>query len=525
MPYNLAIESEKESKQRKMENNTAPGAKKCLVYCRVSDQDQLKGLSLDVQKDNCTKWAKDNKYKLVETYIDEAKSGTKTAGRDGLEDTLIHCQKEHIDAILVIDTDRFARNEEDHFAIKAILKKLGTKVIAINQPMINDSAEGILFETLIIGVNAFYSRLTGRKVKKSLEKKWNDGWWPGWAPLGYKNINIGTEEHPIRIVQQDPEVAPIIKWAFEHYVKGGCSIIKLINKLNEKGIKTRNGKPIAHSTMQQILTNSFYYGLMKWNNMEKMGNHEPIITKKLFDTCQLMLAKRRNFVTRERKYDFLLRGVVTCAQCGQRYTAEWHFIKSQNRDKIAYYHCAKLQRCQSKYVETEELEKMVAERLKGIKFSKAFTNAVTKQVRRYLKNNDKVVDKARRACLNKRTALIAKRNVLEDSLLSETVDRDTYKRKSSELRAAIENIDTELTNLESNRNFDFDVLEEILALTRNIPKTYKEAPDFLKKKYLNFFFDQIQVNDKKIENTVFSPLITELIEQQKVILRSNWLPR
>lgn len=503
-----------------MENNEK---KTCLIYCRVSDQDQLKGMSLEVQEDLCRKWADTNRYVVKGVYVDEAKSGTKVAGRESFEDALIHCQREHIDAILVIDTDRFARNEEDHFAAKAFLNKLSTKIIAVNQPMIDESPEGKLMETMLIGINAFYSRITGRKVKKSLENKWEKGWWPGWAPLGYINVNIGTEDSPIRIVQIDPEKGPIIRWTFEKYSTGNYSYLKLMKILARKGLRTKNGKPIAHSTLQQILSNTFYWGWMKWNGMEKMGNHEPLIKKKLFDLCQLVAARHRNFVIRERKYDYLLRGLVYCARCGLRYTAEPHPAHSEKRETIHYYHCQKRKPCKAPYVEVDDLEKQVYEQLKNIRFSKGFTNVLTNKIRKYLKGIDKGDVKIRRAYLNKRATWLNKRKVLEDRLMDETVDRATFKRNHDEVEVEIDNIDSELAELGLNRKFDFDLLEEALSLTRNIPKTYKEAPQFLKRQYLNFFFNAIEVDNKKVVNTAYSPLITELINQQEVILRKNWL--
>src|SRR3989338_5131518 len=161
------------------------GSKRCVIYSRVSSEEQLKGLSVDVQKENCAKWAKENDYQIVGVFEDGGKTGTKTVGRDGLEDMIIQCQEDHIEAALVVDTDRIARNEVDHFFIKNELKKGSTQLIAINQPMINDSPEGQFFETILAGTNAFYSRLLGRKVKKTLEKKCRDGNWPGPAIVGY----------------------------------------------------------------------------------------------------------------------------------------------------------------------------------------------------------------------------------------------------------------------------------------------------------------------------------------------------
>ena len=92
--------------------------KTAVIYSRVSSDEQLKGLSPEVQKDLCKKWAKNNGYQIVGVFEDGGKSGTKTVGRDGLEDMIIQCQEEKINVALVVDTDRIARNEVDHFFIK-----------------------------------------------------------------------------------------------------------------------------------------------------------------------------------------------------------------------------------------------------------------------------------------------------------------------------------------------------------------------------------------------------------------------
>lgn len=382
-----------------------------------------------------------------------------------------------------------------------------------------------LIGNLFASVAEWESEVNGQRTKDAMTQKFRGGWWPGWAPLGYLNEK---DENGRGIIVIDKEKGPLIKMAFKKYGTGEYSLLKLTKILHKKGLRTRNGKPIAHSTIQQILTNDFYYGLMKWGKpvkQETMGNHEPLISKKLFDVCQLVASKHRNHVIRERKHDFLLRGIVFCNQCGQRYTAEWHKItRSKDRDKIAYYHCAKRTPCKSKYVESEELEAKVASLLKGIKFSKSFTDAVTRKVKRYLNDRDKIEAKERNLMLRKRTKLTNKRQVLEERLMDETIKRETFKRLHNELQVDINDIDTELAKMESTRKFDFDLMEEVLALTRNIPKTYKEAPVFLKRKYLNFFFDQIFVDNKNIVKSAYSPLIEELITQQEVILRTSMLP-
>lgn len=98
--------------------------KTAVLYSRVSSEEQLSGKSIDVQKESCAKWARDNGYQVVGIYEDGGKTGTKMVGRDGLDYVIIHCQDEKIDVALVIDTDRIARNEFDHYYIRNELKKL-----------------------------------------------------------------------------------------------------------------------------------------------------------------------------------------------------------------------------------------------------------------------------------------------------------------------------------------------------------------------------------------------------------------
>jgi hypothetical protein len=401
--------------------------------------------------------------------------------------------------------------------VKRRLSDMGIRLVSVTQPMLDESPEGKLVDTFLAGINQFYSEDLSRKTKRGLMGKWNTGWWPGYPLLGYMTTKPDGFK---KIIEPDPDIAPIVVELFRLYSTNNYSLFTLRKHLAEQGVKTKNDKPLAHNTIHNILTNPFYYGLMRWNGQEKMGNHKPLIDKKTFDLCQLIAAKHRNYVILKRKYDFLLRGVVVCSQCGQRYVAEWHKINSSKRDKIAYYHCSKRVRCKSKYIEVGAMEKQVADFFKKIKFSKGFTDAVTRRVERYLNDKDKQSAVQRKALLNQRNSLLGNRSTLEKRLMDETIDRETFQRLHAEAQTSINSIDSHLAKMETSRDFDFNLLEEVLALTRDIPKAYAKAPHLLKRKYLRFFFDKILVNNKNIETAMFSPLIHELISQKEVIFLS-----
>ena len=157
----------------------------CLIYCRVSTEEQAeKGYSLDTQEKLCRDFAERNGYRVAGVFRDEGKSGT-TLDRPALQDLLVKCTKgKSINAVIVQETDRLARNTKDHLTIKALLQKAKIKLISVAQPMLDDSPEGKMIDTILASVNQFQSDISGRKAEKPCKRNLTkaggrDG--PRWA--------------------------------------------------------------------------------------------------------------------------------------------------------------------------------------------------------------------------------------------------------------------------------------------------------------------------------------------------------
>ncbi|OGY14526.1 MAG: hypothetical protein A3A58_03155 [Candidatus Blackburnbacteria bacterium RIFCSPLOWO2_01_FULL_41_27] len=241
------------------------------------------------------------------------------------------------------------------------------------------------------------------------------------------------------------------------------------------------------------------------------------------------MAKHRNFLVRKRTHDFLLRGFAYCHYCGERYTAEWHIDKHKLKKrggKIAYYHCQKREKsgCPAKYIEMDSLEVLVEKRFKEMQFSQEFTDTVVRKTREILEEGRATLASRRQGLFNNKTSLETKRNKLEDALLDGTIDRDTFKRKHSEIQAQIIKCDTQIQEIEAKNRIDVDLIEEVLAFTRNIYKTYKQAPKFLKRHYLRFFFEKVMVKDKGVLEVVPTPIFAILRANHQVIITNSLLP-
>jgi site-specific DNA recombinase len=204
--------------------------KYAAIYARVSTEEQAQnGKSIETQINLCRKYAAENDLTVENNiFVDEGKSAT-TMSRPALQDMLIALQDKNnqVSILLVQDTDRLARNTLDHLNIKRILKKHDIVLVSISQPLLDDSPEGNLIDTMLAATNAFQSQITGRKTSKVLEQKAELGWYPGGVPaLGYRNADNPAPSSTLdqRIVVIDDSVAPYIKTIFERYAEGNTNM-------------------------------------------------------------------------------------------------------------------------------------------------------------------------------------------------------------------------------------------------------------------------------------------------------------
>lgn len=499
---------------------------KALIYCRVSTDEQAeKGYSLEAQEKLCRSFAEGNGYNITGVYRDEGRSGT-SLDRPAIKELLSNCQGDNsINAVIVQETDRLARNTKDHLTIKALLQKTDVKLISVAQPMLDDSPEGNMIDTILASVNQFQSDINSRKTKKGLQEKFDEGWWPGLAPLGYLNVADGqssNERKARKIVKKDPERWYLIKEGFEMYLTGKYSADHINDILYQKGLRSRTGKKIPHSIIvSKILKNPFYTGLMRWNRQEKMGNHTPMISQSQHNHILQIIASHNNYACRRRKHSFLLRGFIFCNQCGQRYTAERHSEKNKE-----YYHCASSRKHSSKgqNIEVSLLEKEIEEQFKKIQFSADFIELVLKRLGELYHQQQEVITQQSQALYNKKKAIELKRNKVEEKLLSGVLSDDDFVRLRDDFRSRLDSVQNRIDELNCQREYEIDVIQEVVKLTRNVYKTYKTAPYELKREYLGLFWDKFLVQDRKIVKAIPTKLIQVLQENQKVIISSNWLP-
>ena len=328
-----------------------------VIYARYSSDSQREA-SIEGQLRDCKDYAERNGITVVGTYIDRAYSA-KTDDRPEFQRMVQDSARKIFDAVLVWKLDRFARNRYDAVYYKRQLEKNGVHLVSVMEP-ISDGPEGIMIESLLIGMAEYYSAELAIKVARgerenALKCKYNGG----VVPLGYV---IGKED---RLYHIDPETAPIVQEIFTRYADGEPAE-KIAASLNERGLRTRTGKPFVKNSFFQIFKNRRYIGEYSYKDIVIPGGVPAIVDQALFDRVQERFAKNKITHGRPAKeaINYLLTTKLSCGKCGTLMGGESG--TSHMGTTYHYYKCGKAKRkgqahCSLKAIRKEPLERFVVD--------------------------------------------------------------------------------------------------------------------------------------------------------------------
>lgn len=301
------------------------------LYIRVSTDDQAE-LSPDAQKRLLLDYAKKNGIIISNDFIfSESVSGRHVQKRPEFQRMIgIAKQPSHpIDVILVWKYSRFARNQEESIVYKSMLKKDHVDVISISEPLI-DGPFGSLIERIIEWMDEYYSiRLSGEVLRGMKEKALQNGYQSSPC-LGYEAVGHGK---PYQI--NETEYA-MVSYIMDLYDNQNMDETAIARKCNDLGYKTKRGNPFERRTIDRILQNPFYCGIVSWNGVEFEGAHEVRISKERFDRRQRLIASRkrpmkaRNVSTCKH----WLSGLLKCSVCGAT-------LSYTGNGKCPYFQCWK----------------------------------------------------------------------------------------------------------------------------------------------------------------------------------------
>ena len=328
--------------------------KLCGIYMRVSTEDQAReGFSLPEQKERLEAYCKFNSYKIVEYYTDAGISAKTGNHRPEYDRMLEDGKQGKINMIIALKLDRITRSTRDWETLMDYLEKYNINIAFVNDDINTTTANGKMVSRIMMSVSQNEIERTSERTIIGLEGAIKQGHIPARAPLGYKHIDK-------RLVP-DPRTKDIVIRIYNLYFEGLTynTIAKLFNK--EKVCGKTNWKD---TSILKIITNVIYKGDYIQGKTTRNPRYfpdvvEPIVSKELWDSCQVQKKKNQRNYMRSQTYIFLQK--LKCPKCGRILAGgASHKIKV---DKWYYYY--RCEKCRGN-IREHEIEDSIKDLLSDI---------------------------------------------------------------------------------------------------------------------------------------------------------------
>ena len=136
---------------------------RAVAYARFSSDNQREE-SIDAQLRAIKKYCSEHEIVLLATYADRGISGT-SDNRPKFQRMISDSDNGGFDMVIVHKLDRFARNRYDAAIYKNHLKTRGIRLVSVLENL-QDTPESVILESVIEGMNEYYSLNLSREVRK-----------------------------------------------------------------------------------------------------------------------------------------------------------------------------------------------------------------------------------------------------------------------------------------------------------------------------------------------------------------------
>ena len=340
------------------------------LYIRLSKEDESEGPSQSVQNQESLlrEFVQQHRLSVYDTYVDDGWSGT-SFDRPDFQRMVADIEAKKVNMVITKDLSRLGRDYimTGHY-MERYFPEHRVRYISLLDGIdtgVDSTANDITPFRAIM--NDMYAKDISKKIKSVKRDKQRKGQFIGGKPVyGYKMHP--TEKNKIVI---DEEVAPVVRRIFA-LALSGMSCRNIATLLNQEGVPTPAtyaNLPVARpgpytglwssERISDMLQNETYIGNMVQGRSVKIsykskkclkqdpanwvvveGTHEPLVDAETFRKVRLLVNSRKH--TRSRTYDFLLKGLIFCHECG--YPLAVLNRKNARGEDVLYFVCRTYQR-------------------------------------------------------------------------------------------------------------------------------------------------------------------------------------
>lgn len=296
-------------------------------YVRVSTDNQLENYSIEEQTARLEAYCAAKGWTLMHTYIDGGYSGGNT-DRPALQEMLRAVRENKVDAVVVYKLDRLSRSQKDTLTlIEDELLAHGTDFVSINENFDTSTP----FGRAMIGILSVFAQLEKDQITERFTMgrigRGKAGYFHGGGnpPTGYDYIDGLLVVNEYEAMQ--------VREVFASFLAG-----QSVNAIR-RSLSCRYTTKWSAAKVLNILRNDLYIGKVHFLGQTYDGIHQPLIEEETFRAASRLLtssereAKKTTYQKTPFRAEYLLSGLLVCARCGARYSANHGYYKCYSRAK------------------------------------------------------------------------------------------------------------------------------------------------------------------------------------------------
>jgi site-specific DNA recombinase len=267
---------------------------KAVGYIRLTAEEAVKGQEdCKTQEARIRNYAKNEGLDLTSIYVDDPIGVLQSAptlgdvcSRAGVINMLDEATAKSWKYVIVVHLNRLTRTDIDFNPIEE-LTRCGKQVAVVGEKLHIRKSEGrrakkreVFDQSLSVAERLLKGREAGARAGKHQS---------GPAPYGYMRDYTERSTKGVRL-QIHPDEAAVVRIIFKEYLRRK-SMKRLIEHLDEQGLKTRRKKQWSRAGVSWILKNETYLGRVHFGNIRAKGQHPPIISPIIFNKVQKLIRK------------------------------------------------------------------------------------------------------------------------------------------------------------------------------------------------------------------------------------------
>ena len=316
------------------------------VYClyRVSTLGQVEKDDIPMQKEACREFVQQHPgWEIVKEFSEKGVSGFKVSAkdRDAVQEIQRDALQNKFDILLVFMFDRLGRREDETPFVVEWFAKNDIEVWSVKEGQQRfDTHVDKLLNYIRYWQASGESIKTSVRTKTRMEQLTKEGCFTGGVvPFGYRLEHKGRTNKRNQDVGDlviDPDEAEIVKLIFQKYLYEGYGAQRLCRYLTEQGIKNKKGRNIPTTSINRIIKNPIYTGVIRnGDSQSDVLTDLQIIDEETFEKAQRMMERRvthHSDVPLNTKGQSLLVRNIYCGHCGGRLTLTTSGRKRARKD-------------------------------------------------------------------------------------------------------------------------------------------------------------------------------------------------